>query len=191
MAMTPQGLTISAIAVELAMDRRTVAGRVSDLTPISQRNGAKVYSLGDVIRVFAAKSPSHDHTIGGHKERLLKARADQAEYDAGESAGRLLDRIKITHLVTTMIVRVKTKLLGVPIKAAPLVAVESETEPCRAIIEKLIHECLADLKSTDRRLAGVDWSGTVPCGDVGRVGPSIEVDDQPMGGRKKEAKLGG
>jgi phage terminase Nu1 subunit (DNA packaging protein) len=140
-------------------------------------------------RMVGPNSPAAG-SIGDHKERLLKAKADQAEYDAGESAGRLLDRVKITHLVTSMIVRVKTKLLGIPVKAAPLVAVESEPEPCRAIIENLIHECLADLRSTDPSLDGVDWSGELRRGHVGGVEPAPEADSESVGGPEAEAEPG-
>ena len=46
MAMTPQGWSLSALAVEFELDRRTVARRLADVRTIGG-NGAKAWRLVD------------------------------------------------------------------------------------------------------------------------------------------------
>lgn len=50
MAMQPQRWSISALSVELGMDRRTIAKRLADLRPIAEENGVKYYSLRDALK---------------------------------------------------------------------------------------------------------------------------------------------
>lgn len=162
--MTPKTISVGELADLLMLTEQRIRQLVQ--AGVIPRTGRGSYEMAPAVqgyirylkdRMVGPNSPAAG-SIGDHKERLLKARADQAEFDAAASAGNFLDRVKVTHLVTGMIIRAKTRLLGIPSKAAPLVAVETEPEPCRAIIQKLIHEALAELRSTDPSLADVDWS---------------------------------
>ncbi len=49
MPMTPKGWSISALAVELNMDRRTVAARLRDVPPSGTERGHAVWRLPDAV----------------------------------------------------------------------------------------------------------------------------------------------
>jgi hypothetical protein len=52
MAMTSQEWTISALAVEFGMDRRTVARRIGAIAPAGEKAGAPVWRLAEVARAL-------------------------------------------------------------------------------------------------------------------------------------------
>jgi hypothetical protein len=162
--MVPQGFTISALAVEFRIDRRTIAKRIGDLKPMGERDGAKIYSLADVFRVLAA-SNADTGPEAAERLRWMKTRADRAALAYRKSLGQLIDVDEMIPVVTAIVMRMKQRMLAIPVKAAPLVAVELEIEPCRAVIETLIHEALAELASTDPRLVGVVWDGVTDGAD--------------------------
>ncbi len=58
MAMTPKGWSISALAVELNLDRRTVAARLRDVPPCGTERGHAVWRLGDAVRAIEGIRPA-------------------------------------------------------------------------------------------------------------------------------------
>lgn len=80
-----------------------------------------------------------------HKTRLLKARADLAEMEAGKLAGELLPADQVADAWAAVAARFRQRVLAIPPKAAPLVAVQGDTETCRKLIGTLIHEALEEI----------------------------------------------
>lgn len=113
------------------------------------------------------------------KRRLAKARADIAEFEAQRLAHELVPVEEVEKQWTEITARFRARALGVAPKAAPMVAMETETEACHEIIETFVHEALAELASTeveDRDAAGAGGSG----GDAGG-GAASEADDLGVG----------
>ena len=102
------------------------------------------------IRYLRDRAIGADLPDGGsdHKIRLLKARADIAEYEAERMAGELAPVEEVEKTWTAMVSRFRQRTLAVAPKAAPLVAVETDIETCHEIIETFIHEALAELAAT-------------------------------------------
>jgi phage terminase Nu1 subunit (DNA packaging protein) len=126
-------------------------------------------------------------SVGDSKSRILRAKAEMAEREAKEKSGKLVDVEQMILVVTSIVMRMRTRLLAIPVKAAPLVAVEAEIEPCRAIIETLVHEALAELSSTDPRLVGVAWDRAPGARDAASGEAAAEAEHQPVGGSKAKA----
>ncbi|TIU80477.1 MAG: terminase small subunit, Nu1 [Mesorhizobium sp.] len=110
-------------------------------------------------RAIGADTPEGD---SNHKTRLLKARADIAEYEAERMAGEVAPVEEIEKTWADMVSRFRQRSLGVAPKAAPMVAVETATEACHEIIETFIHEALAELAATS-----VDSPAAIAEGDDG------------------------
>lgn len=128
-----------------------------------------------------------DRAIGGDiseagddKARLLKAKADIAEMQAKETAGVLVRTEQVEQVWTEAVSRFRQRVLAVPSKAAPLTAVEVETEACHEIIETYLHEALAELSAG--QVDGSDATGEGDAGDVDGSGAAAEAEDIGVGG---------
>ena len=113
---------------------------------------------------------------GNHKARLIKARADIAEYEAARMAGDQAPVEEIEKTWTDMVSRFRQRSLAVAPKAAPLVAVESTTEACHEIIETFIHEALAELAATPVESdPAVDAGGSLGDDDGGSTAEAEDI----------------
>ena len=75
MSMTPQVWSISALAIEFDMDRRTVSARLKNIPPCGERNGHAVWNLADVApklakREQSARNGSGDNYLDSIFDRL-------------------------------------------------------------------------------------------------------------------------
>lgn len=96
-------------------------------------------------RAIGAEMPAVE---GEHKRRLLKPRADIAEFEAQRLAGDLVPLGDVEKTWTQIVSQARQRMLGVAPKAAPLVAVETAVPACHEIIETPTHEALAELANT-------------------------------------------
>ncbi|MEE9589649.1 MAG: hypothetical protein V3V97_16695 [Hyphomicrobiaceae bacterium] len=80
-----------------------------------------------------------------HRRRLTKARADLAEIEAAQAGGALVAVQQVSDVWCDIVANFRARALAVAHKAAPMVAVETDTDSCHATIEALIHEALAEL----------------------------------------------
>ena len=76
MSMTPKPWSISALATEFELDRRTVAARIKNILPCGERAGHAVWKLADVApaltkRERSARNGSGDNYLDTIFDRLL------------------------------------------------------------------------------------------------------------------------
>lgn len=141
MAMTPQGWSISAMAVELGRDRRTIAAAVADILPISTAASGNLYRLSEVLAAMGGTRPTNEDA----RNRKLVAEAELAEIEIGKARGELIEITQVARMVSDEYSAVRAKLLSLPDKLAPLVAMETTEAPCRAAIARGITEALDEL----------------------------------------------
>ena len=82
------------------------------------------------------------------KKRLMKARADIAEFEAARLAEELVPVDEVTKEWAELVSRFRARCLSIAPKAAAMVANEVATEACHDIIETFVHEALAELSAT-------------------------------------------
>lgn len=127
------------------------------------------------------------------RRRKLAAEAALAEYDLAEKRGDVVTIDSVVKQVTGDYTRLRTKLLAIPSKLAPLVAVVTTPEEARAILDGAIEEALSELATGaddgidcaggDLRPADPDEAGT------GRRAPAAaEADGQRVGRPRKKAQ---
>jgi hypothetical protein len=75
----------------------------------------------------------------------MAARADEAELKARVAAGEVIPAEQALTTWEEGVSRAKQRLLAIPQKAAPLVAVETETAECFRLIEAMVLEALNEL----------------------------------------------
>jgi phage terminase Nu1 subunit (DNA packaging protein) len=80
-----------------------------------------------------------------HKERLTKAQADKAEVEASIVSGATVPIEAVTQTWTNAAANMKSRLLSIPSKSAPLVNAALTVQEAEAIIKKQIFEALEEL----------------------------------------------
>ena len=103
-----------------------------------------VYSEG---RVFETKAEAERH-----KESFL-ARLRELQFD--RESGKVVEVDAVAAIVTGDYLRVKGRLLPIGALAAPRLVVAKSADECKAIVDELVHQALAELS------AGEDIARTV------------------------------
>jgi len=98
----------------------------------------------------AARDTAND-PVKFHKARLLRAKANIAELKFQLSTGAMVPTSEIEAGWHVAAMRFKQRILAIPTRIAPLVAVETEAGACRKILECLCLEALAELDDTKTR----------------------------------------
>jgi len=118
------------------------------------RDGKKyVFDLPEVwkwregyLRKSAPKADSH---LAIEKTRLTKAQADKTEVEAAVASGKVVAIDDVTEAWCNVISVVRTRLLAIPSRAAPLVAAASTPQETEKIVKTLLYEALTDLSEGD------------------------------------------
>ncbi len=152
MALQAQLWSLNALSIELARDRRSLARRLEDLTPDEQVQHAgrqiKRWRLRRVLAHLDAQTTTA-LDLNQERARLAKVQAEKIEYEVARLRGSLLDADAVERVLSRVIVDLRTRLLALPTKAAPLLM------GCRTIprlkdeLERQIHDALRELADTD------------------------------------------
>ncbi len=147
MAMTKTLYSISALAVELDRDRRTIAAALKAVPADGKVKGG--HGAWFMSTALAAIEPEAvDETdMDEAKRRKAVAEARLAEMAADREAGRLLVREDVDAAVIGSFARVRSRLLAVPHKVAPLVQGQDIAEAAETV-RGSIWGALAELSET-------------------------------------------
>jgi hypothetical protein len=119
------------------------------------------------------------------RTRKIKAEAALAEMELSKLRDETIN-VRAASLVWSEIVAVaKSRLLSIPAKLAPIVAVEESPAICKGLIEEQVVEVLYELQHDI-----AEWSegtgGDVDEGSGDGVSAAPEIDCEPMGGQPPE-----
>jgi hypothetical protein len=110
--------------------------------------------------------------FGAERARLVKAKADLAEMDAGARRSDLLPAGEVEAAWIAVLARLRARLLVLPDRLAPLVQAETTLAGARAVIRRTTFEALAELAETSVDIAADDTAseGTAAAGPGGETG---------------------
>ena len=112
------------------------------------------------------------------RARKTAAEAEMAEIDLKEKKGLLIATEEVARSWAEIIGACRSKLLSMPAKIAPVVAVEDIPAICKQIVEEQIEEALDELsKWVGSYKPDVDADDP----DGGDAEAAIEADSEPMG----------
>ena len=117
------------------------------------------------LRYYENKPEVKDETEPDYElERARKERAlrQLREMEVKEREGVLLKRTEVEKLLVKMITTAKTRLLVLPSRLSPQLAIETETPVCEEIIENGIREALDELSRN-------------PAANLSKPGQSLET----------------
>jgi len=155
MATNTQSLAVIARLLDLT-ERRVQQLAHDGVIPPAARTGAERgrYDLVGAVRGYvrylrdqATSSQSGIADLGTERARLVKAKADLAEMDAGSRRGDLLPAAEVEEAWIAVLARLRARLLVLPDRLAPLVHEETTIAGARASIRGIITEALAELSS--------------------------------------------
>ena len=187
MSMTPRGWSISGLAVELRMDRRTVAARIANLQPIGQNARSKLYSLADVVEVLTAAAVVDPTSFEDARTRKMAADAVLAEIEVAKARGDVVSLDVVERVTADEFAAMRAKLLGLPDKMAPLCQTASDIEEVRELLRRCVVEALEELSADDLGDVGIaddpgePGEGDPPPRRLRVPAPAAGVDAQPLG----------
>lgn len=83
------------------------------------------------------------------RTRKMNAEAEIAELQLAQIHGTLVVAEDVIDAWNDVLGALKTKLLSIPTKAAPVVSAETESPICQSILEDLVNEALEELANYD------------------------------------------
>lgn len=129
-------------AVRNAWDAIEVARQLlAYYTALVEKQKAEIASLNS--RLAAAEGSSANKA--DEDARLAKARADKAEMEVAEMRGQLIPSGQVAEVLHGAVIIMKTRLNGIPAKAAPLAHGAPSAAAAERIIRDHVDEALAEL----------------------------------------------
>jgi phage terminase Nu1 subunit (DNA packaging protein) len=125
------------------------------------RDGKKyVFDLPEVWKwregYLRKSAPKAKSDMAVQKTRLTKAQADKTEIEAAVASGKFVSVEDVKETWSNVISAMRTRLLSIPSRAAPLVAVVSTPQETEKIIKTLLYEALTDLSEGEIIVVGND-----------------------------------
>lgn len=155
MAMTPEKWSVSALAVEFAMDRRTVARRLADVPAADVTPLGNVYWMRDAAPALVHGSSSSSSDKPGGKlnltdetARLKSMQADKAALELDVMRGRLIPAETVAKVWAAMLTACRQKMLSLPSTIATRVF-GLPVKEIQAEAETLVYNALNELKDYD------------------------------------------
>ncbi len=172
--------SISKLAELCGVSTRTVKKRCEGLPErAGEKNAICFESTAALPRILGVISDDPDAQVGSfeiERTRLTKAQADKTEIEVAVLRAELIPAAVVERVQGQMISNTRSRVLSLPVKAAPLLVNRKSETDIKTILTEMAHEVLAEM-------AAFSESDYVPERQQA-VGATAEVDAEPMGGRK-------
>jgi len=170
-------LTTSQLSELTGFDTATIRKRLGGLEPVEKNNRCKLYEPRAALQLLygQANNPQQE------KARLDKLRADKVELDLQVMRKELVEVEAVAKAWTDMAFALKTRIMTIPTRAAPLVFGCKTIPQVKAELEELFIEVLNELADADTdKLCGLKVSK--------RDTPAKTTKRKRVGRRKKDSK---
>jgi hypothetical protein len=173
--------TATRLSAELGLDNRKMRDILTRVNPVQVKGRSKFYLLRDVIP-HAAKYLGAPDVIDLNVERArkVKAEAELAEIELAKEREDLIEVDAVRHVWGELVIAAKSRLLSIPAKLAPVVAVEDAPATCKYLVEEQINEALDELAEWLNEWAD-DTSGDAPSFAGTGLASTADIDGEPMG----------
>lgn len=123
--------------------------------------------------------------------RLTKINADQKQLNYDKDRGKLIHVDIAMFLWGQVLMRVRQKILAVPVKLPPLIIGEDSITIMKEVIENFMHEVLTELSDVDLTKQGVRKKSTRSVKrSAGNTKASAPSHRKPVGRKRKTVKPG-
>ena len=173
--------TATRLSAELGLDNRKMWDILTRVNPVQVKGRSKLSLLRDVIP-HAAKYLGAPDVIDLNVEcaRKIKAEAELAEIELAKEREDLIQVDAVRQVWGELVIAAKSRLLSIPAKLAPVVAVEDAPATCKYLVEEQIIEALDELAewlsecADETSVDAASFAGT-------DLASTAEVDGEPVG----------
>lgn len=126
------------------------------------------------------------------RTRKMEADAAIAEIELQKAQKLLVKADDVEKVWSTILFAVRAKLLAIPSKAAPVLALENDVAVIKDILDNAVGEALAELAGYDPAIDPVAISGgNIGAGEIMPVedGPATSVEPKRVGRPKKRSRI--
>lgn len=150
MAMTAKSWSVSGLAVELKVDRRTVAAALAGVEPADEDGRGKRYFMADAVHALYGGGAEGAVKLDLTQESaaLKKTQREKIEVEIAVLKGELIPANHVSHIWGKFIGACRAKLVGLPSTAAVRV-VGLTLREVELELRDLVHQALAELKDYD------------------------------------------
>lgn len=182
------GMNRAEIAELFGVSTNTVTAWISKGCPVEQEGGRGVSYVLDPAKVMKwqiEQKTVREEDLNLQQERAALARAQRikTELETMVRRSELVEASAVTATWQGMVGNMKSRLLGIPIGAAPKLAKESTPDGCRKIIEDMIRDCLTELADD-----GLGSDEPLPPRDGGTPEAAAKAEGEPVGRHRTKAK---
>jgi hypothetical protein len=173
--------TATRLSAELGIDNRKMRDILTPVNPVEIRGNRKYYILRDVLP-HVAKYVGAPNVVDINVERARKtaAEAELVEIELKERRNSLVPVSDVIDAWLELIAACKSRMLSMPAKLAPVVAVEDNPAICKRIIEEQTLEALDELaRWIEQNAFAADADD--PVEDSGSVPTAADTDGERMG----------
>ena len=154
MSYSPGKYSVSQLAVELGVDRRTLAKRLelAGIDPAGTKGRAKLYRIKDARTVIEGHAPAEKKTgesESAARARLTRARADIHEATASQLSGDLIPADAVEKAWGQILSGIRGHLVALPDRAAPQVEDAGGLNEIREILRDAVAEILTEMSDTE------------------------------------------
>ena len=142
--MAPRLWSVSGLATELHIDRRTVAKRLAALPPDETNGSVSRWLMANAAPVLLRVDGGDVPAFVAERTRLTREQADRAALENATRRGELVDAEEVSLLWSKLTGETRNKLLGLPSAVAPYLAGKTVPETA-AILAEHIREALEAL----------------------------------------------
>lgn len=149
--MISKDWTLSALAVELGVDRRSLARRLEGLTPVSESTKGKrterLYKLAAVVaHLYERERPGLE--LNDERAKLAVLQQQKLELEIAELRGELVRVPAVEARWQELLATIRAKLLAMPAKLAVAVAPPDRIQSAQDRAQALVHEALSELAAS-------------------------------------------
>lgn len=162
--MTKNLWTVSSLAVEFELDRRTVAQRLNNIQPVEIKGRVKKYDMQDAAKAIIGQVQTGEGILSYDEARARKmaAEAELSEIELQKERAEVLS-VDVVNIINNEIYgNFRAKLLALPARAAPDVFSSSNVKEAKAILRKNINGVLEEL--SNMLVETYDFEDTEPSG---------------------------
>ena len=157
MAMTAKLWTMNGLAAELGHDRRTISKALKGIAPDGKSGRWDAWHITTARSALGDAGDAVALDLNVERARLASAQADDREMKNDLARGDQITVAEFHLMVTSAFARVRSKLLALPSKLAPLVIGAKTAVEAQAMIKDAVHDALNELAATNA--AGVSDDG--------------------------------
>ena len=155
--MTAALFTMNGAATETGRDRKTITRALRGVPPDGKSGRWDGWYMTTILDALTANGTMDRLDLTVERSRLTKAQADDREMKNELARGDQITVAEFHMMVTAAFARVRSKLLALPSKLAPLVVSVKTPAEVQAMLKDAVHDALNELAATTA--AGVSEDG--------------------------------